>query len=721
MSSSETGSRTSPIRATGFALAGGVALAMMETASIMSQPGAGIPSRVELAILITWLALPYTVLLGTIGLAVGLILARIFGFESAFVSAAAACGALLWLRPLTRLGDQTVSVLALELLLVLVAALAGAAVGRIVRRPDGAHWVAAGTLALALMVIMSRSVPGRFGHPTAPSYILLRLAACAAMSMLVFFGPALPRAMLSRSARIVSWLRWPALALSGFWVLFALHDFTTLLSRHPSAPAVDVEAATAASGRPNILLISIDTLRADHLSCYGYGKPTSPAIDRLAAEGVLFTQASSTASFTLPAHASMMTGLFPSSHGATYQNRDPHSFTVRGMGTGYPTLAELLRDHGYDTAAFVSGPLMSRQFGFSRGFNSYDDRYDRLQSAQARLFSRSLLFTAMERAGIFSGRDRDSQRTAGEVNPLVREWLRARGRGGRPFFLFVHYWDPHGPYDPPAPWGRRADGSRISVKYDMDRLLTGAYTLTPAALADTLALYDGEVSYVDQHVGGLLDALREDHSLDDSLVILTADHGESFGEHAHWEHSRVLYEDLLHVPFIVRLPGGRAAGSLLKSIIAQPTDILPTALAVAGLPIPEGIEGRDLSKWIGSARLPEPAQSGVKAPGLAFAELDRNVDWPVRWGARFDRDLTSVRTLRWKYIRASTGQEELYDLQRDPAERTSRVGAEPETAATLRALTDAWRRSLRGPSGEKGTEEIDEGLRDNLRSLGYIQ
>ncbi|HZI93954.1 MAG TPA: sulfatase, partial [Patescibacteria group bacterium] len=506
------------------------------------------------------------------------------------------------------------------------------------------------------------------------------------------------------------------------WLLVAADGFSTLLTRAPSVTSRGGAAAQPSAGAgPNVILISVDTLRADHLSCYGYGKPTSPTIDRLAAEGVRFEQASSTASFTLPSHASMMTGLFPSSHGATYQNRDSRSFTVSGMGTGYPTLAEILRDHGYDTAGFVSGPLLSRQFGFSRGFSHYDDRYDRLQTARARLFSRSLAFRALERAGLFSGRDIDSQRIASEVNPLVEDWLRARQPRDRPFFLFVHYWDPHGPYEPPAPWGVRPDGSPIVVSYDLDRLLTGEYTLSPRALADTLELYDGEVSFVDRSLGELVEMLRRDGTLDNSLLIFTADHGESFGEHAHWEHSRVLYEDVLHVPFIVRLPAGRAAGTIVRDVIAQPTDILPMALSVAGLPIPGEVEGRDLTRWIGGGVAPQPAQAGVKAPGLAFAELDRNIDWPSRWGARFDHDLVSARTLRWKYIRSSTGREELYDLERDAAELHDLSAADPNTTATLRALTDVWRKTLHGPAGEHGTGEIDEGLKDNLRSLGYIQ
>jgi arylsulfatase A-like enzyme len=650
----------------------GAGLALLEITAILSQPGVARASLSDLLILTAWLAIPYGAALSLLG-AAGAAVMALAGIPrtTAFVGTATAAGFLVWIRAFTRLGAAGPVHILLEALVAALCVAAGCACGLLARRLEG-----------------SREARGA-----------------------------------SRSAG----RRWPrrlAASAGVVWVLFAAWDFSHLLSGGPIIAAGRAGAPPAAvpsGGGPNVLLISIDTLRADHLSCYGYPEVTSPSIDRLAAEGVRFARAASTASFTLPAHASMMTGLFPTSHGATYQNRDPSSLTVRGMGSGYPTLGEILMDHGYETAGFVSGPLLSHQFGFARGFMTYDDRYDRLQSARARLFARTLLYRGLAWRGVFSDRDLDSQRTADEMNPLVRRWLASRGRGAGPFFLFVHYWDPHGPYAPPPPLNRREDGSTRVVEYDMDRLLTGQYTMTPTALADTLALYDGEIRWVDRHVGELLDLLREAGTLDETLVILTSDHGESFGEHGHWEHSRVLYEDLLHVPFIMRLPAGRGAGTVVEDAVAQPTDILPTALSVAGLAVPEGVEGRDLTRFIGLAGSPAPdaTTEGIRGPGLAFAELDRNMDWPRRWGAQFDRDLASARTLRWKYIQSSTGKEELFDLSHDPTESHDRSASDPEAAAAMRSALEAWRRSLARRGGEG--EEIDEGLKENLRSLGYIQ
>ena len=652
----------------------GLGLALLEMAAILSQPGVSRASASDLVVLASWLAIPYALALGLASAVCAVVLVRVAGhsFAGAFAGAGTAMALTLWLRTLARLGSTGTTRIILEALILLVALGAGTACG-----------MAAGRIA------------SRRPHPAA------------------------------RTSGGRTWATRVIVVAAVVWVVWGGREFLHLLdAAPPPAAGPDHRKMDSANGAlPNVLLISIDTLRADHLSCYGYPEKTSPAIDQLAAEGVLFTKTASTASFTLPAHASMLTGLFPSSHGATYQNRDPRSLVVRGMGRGYPTLGEILQDQGYETAGFVSGPLLSHQFGFARGFHSYDDRYDRLQSARARLFSRSLLFRVLAAQGLFSDRDLDSQRTADEVNPLVAAWLTGRENQSAPFFLFVHYWDPHGPYEPPPPLNQRPDGSAIVAEYDMDRLLTGEYTLTAAALSNNLALYDGEIRYVDRHIGALLADLRQRGAYDNTLIILTSDHGESFGEHDHWEHSRVLYEDVLHVPFIMRLPAGRAAGTVVTDTIAQPTDILPSVLSLARIAPPKGIQGRDLTLHLPGQPIPAGpvGEDTIRGPGLAFAELDRNTDWPRRWGARYDRDLVSVRTMQWKYIQSSTGQDELYDLKIDPKELNNRAAAHPETLTALKGLLEIWRRSVSGRLDEGETGEIDEGLKENLRGLGYIQ
>lgn len=718
-------------------LAAAAALALAETAFILSQPGAATGAPADLLILVTWLAVPYGAALALIGLIVGFAISRIFPGhgDTAFLGSVATAGIAIWLRGIARLPGDGPERATLEIVLLVLAVAGGAAVALFREaalrsgRRDAIRIVPVVVLAgLAMLVIMSRNVPGPFGRSLPPPALGWRLLAAliagAAAGGLMRGVIARTDARRGAPGRFARWFPRVAVAGTVAWIAVAGFDFARMISRGPAidararavVPAGSVHAAAGGDGDvPSVILISIDTLRADHLGCYGYGKSTSPHIDQLAAEGILYRETASTSSFTLPTHASMMTGLFPSSHGATYQNRDPDSFLVRGMSNVYPTMAEILREAGYETAGFISGPLLSRQFGFARGFGLYDDRYDRLQSTRARLLARSWLFGSLYRAGLFVDRDLDSQRVAEEVNPLVETWLAQRGGVARPFFLFVHYWDPHGPYEPPSPLNMREDGTPLGVPFDMDRLLIGDYTLTPGALADTIELYDREIQYVDRHVGKLLETLEMGGWLDKAIVFLTSDHGESFGEHGHWEHSRVLYDDLLRVPFIVRLPGGRAAGTVVEDLVAQPTDILPTVLSLIGLEPPALLEGRDLLADV------MEGEAGVGSPGFAFAELRRNVDWPERWGARYDRDLVSARTLRHKLIRSSTGEEELYDLESDPGETMNLIDREPEIGSAMRAILEAWRQSLTESAGDEGRERIDEGLKENLRGLGYVQ
>ncbi len=709
------------------ATASGLLLGLMETAGILSQHGAPSGSSIDILVTATWLALPYAATIAMAALMVA------FAVPAPGLSRGLAAGIgggvvlLLWIRTLANLGEGSAAYPVLELLVVGVACAGGMAAGMLAARPapGGGRtlMIGAGMAGLAALVASSRNIPGPFGRPGPPAGFGGRLLWAVIVAAAVAAVIVMARALASRGEGARWLVRGLAAASAVGWVIYCGSGFVHMLGWSGSEPRLP-EAGAVEPGRPNVILISIDTLRADHLSCYGYGRPTTPGIDGFAASAVLYRNASSTASFTLPAHASMMTGQFPSSHGATYQNRDPGSFTLRGIRPGSPMLAEILRERGYDTAAFVSGPLLSRHFGFDRGFRIYDDRYDRLQSARERLFARSFLFRVLYRLGVFSDRDLDAQRTAGEVNPLMDDWLAKRRGSTRPFFLFVHYWDPHGPYAPPAPLDERPDGTPIRVDYDMDRLLIGDYTYTPEALADLITLYDGEIQWVDRHVAALLDRLRANRLLDGALVILTADHGESFGEHDHWEHSRVLYEDVLHVPFIMKLPGERDGGRVVEDVVAQPTDILPTVLAEAGIQTPPEVEGRNLLAFLepdGDAGASGQAESHVRGRGLAFAELDRNVDWPERWGARFDRDLVSARTLRYKYIHSSTGEEELYDLRTDPGELTNLASVDPSAASAMRQLVEAWRKALSIASPDERQEQIDEGLLENLRSLGYVQ
>ena len=291
----------------------------------------------------------------------------------------------------------------------------------------------------------------------------------------------------------------------------------------------------------SVILISIDTLRADHLSSYGFAHPTTPHIDAVAREGVLFRNVYSPVPVTLPAHSSMLTGTFPPSHGVrdNLHKRLPDSAL---------TLAELLKTKGFTTAAVISSFVLDHRFNLSQGFDSYDDR-----------------FQAVHKIGDLSERKGD------ETTRLATQWLAAHGR--EPFFLFVHYYDPHDPYEPPEPFASRwADDP-----------------------------YSGEVAFADHCVGEVIEKLKDLGLYDSTLIVITGDHGEMLGEHGELNHGFFIYESALKVPLIFRVPGRKA----LARQVDQPVsliDIMPTIAGLVGAPAQKQAQGLDLSPWLAGDR-----------------------------------------------------------------------------------------------------------------------
>ena len=312
------------------------------------------------------------------------------------------------------------------------------------------------------------------------------------------------------------------------------------------------DSSTPAAPPPNVLLISIDSLRADHLGCYGYERDTSPNMDRLAREGVLFTQCSSSSSWTLPAHASLFTGLPISSHGCT---------AAASLAEPRHTLAEAMRDGGYRTAGFWSGPYLHPRFGLNQGFEQY------VNCASFDFEGKQL--------------DVNKQSHADITNPKILEeverWFASRPPG--PFFMFVHMWDVHFDYIPPAPYD-----TQFSADYD------GPVDGTPPRerlegqdLEQLIALYDGEIAWTDHHVGRLLELLAEQGVDEDTLVIVTSDHGEEFYEHGEFGHRKTLFEESIAVPLLIRYPRSLPAGLKVETATSL-MDLAPTILDAADLP-----------------------------------------------------------------------------------------------------------------------------------------
>ena len=453
-------------------------------------------------------------------------------------------------------------------------------------------------------------------------------------------------------------------------------------------------ASCAGSSRPpSVVLITIDTLRADHLGCYGYDRATSPQIDRLAERGVVFTRITASLPRTTQSIASILTGRFPKHHGA------------RGLfshlAAPNESLTEILKREGFQTAAFVSNMFLRPGQGFEQGFDLFDNPERRWHG-----------------------------NSAPEITESAVRWLGARARD-RPFFLWVHYLDPHWTYEPPAPFATRfgRDAPSFTAYQDLDsgRLTKGELIfrngLSDEQRSRAIALYDGEIAHTDASLEPLLDALAA--SPEPVLVVLTSDHGESLGEHDYfYAHGEYLYEPGLHIPLIINFPGVVPEG-LRTDLLGQNIDVAPTILALTGIRGLQGVDGRPL--------LVAGAQGGPfrPAPGRpkVFAESDYQLIHPEnqryyipgprgRWSSASDG--------RHKLIhvpRPSGEILELYDLSADPGERNDllRRGGAGEVE-----IRDDLLRALRRfvdyePGlGPRNLDRLDAAELDRLRSLGYI-
>jgi arylsulfatase A-like enzyme len=433
-------------------------------------------------------------------------------------------------------------------------------------------------------------------------------------------------------------------------------------------------------------LITLDTTRWDHLSCYGYAEKTTPAIDALASEAMRYSHAMTPSSWTLPSHASIFTGMLPTHHRAHFsfdENVDPQSIEgpmFYSLHPELPTLAEELKKAGYKTAGIIAAPLLAAKFGFGRGFDYYNDRLP-----------------------IGEG----FERNADEVSTLAIGWLNEyRAEGGEtPFFLFLNYFDPHSPYQPPAPWG---NPEVAEEQYDLysgkySGVLSGARDLTDSEHNLLLAQYDREIRFMDNEIGRLFEEMKRQGLYDSTMIIVTSDHGETFGEHRLLEHGRALYEELVRVPLIVKYPSKGAR----KAVINRRVSILsigPTILKHAGAPLP---------KTAHPVSLDDDDQ-------VLIAEIYRDISWIVAFGDRFERDQKTVYDGNHKWIWDSRGKHELYDVAKDPGEEHNLWGTLPGIERKFEAeLAPLIEESKQLSS--LSTPELDKELKERLRALGYIK
>jgi len=452
-----------------------------------------------------------------------------------------------------------------------------------------------------------------------------------------------------------------------------------------AAPASD------GGGRPNVVLISIDTIRADHLQSYGYEKPTDPDIQRFFRDGLRFESAYAPVPQTRPSHASMLAGLHPAELGMRWNEQEfPESV---------PTLPELLRDHGYHTAAFVAAaPLFGEPSGLDRGFDVYSDVFTPVLAIDDALANTTLM-----RLGVRLRLVDVVQRRADSVTDDVLGWLSRDPP--EPFFLWVHYYDPHGRYEPPEEEARA-----MGVRPDQpltDRGLTskgqsGKLSFSPEERALGEALYDGEILFTDRQIGRLLEALEREGLLDGAVVMLVGDHGETLWERVEHEnfflnHGRSVDPWDLQIPFFVRGPGVEAG--VVRGVTARTRDVAPTLLAFLGIPVPDGASGRNLLD--GRPGEGEPIALCFNAPS--------SENLPSR--------LCAKKGEYWYVLEPETGVESLYRLPvaASPERRENVASHHPELVAELRQEV------LEMAGIERDTESLDPLTAERLRSLGYLE
>lgn len=438
-------------------------------------------------------------------------------------------------------------------------------------------------------------------------------------------------------------------------------------------------AACAPSEPPNVLLVSVDTLRADALGAYGGPVPT-PTFDRLAREGVVFEQAYAPAPSTAPSHATLLTGQEPQRHGVLRNGE--------ALAEAATSLAEVFRAQGWRTAGFVSSFVLDPRFGWSQGFEHFDANISERGSTMRKGRAYPGAFWAAER---FDGFDR---RATATTDAAVR-WIAG---APEPFFAFVHYFDPHAPYVPPAVFGERVAGAALPMQ---GRHVPG---VSPEQLEKLVRQYHGEVLYTDDALAALVDAATR-KSKRPTLVVVTSDHGEGLGQHDCLEHAVHLYEEQVRIPLIVHGLGDLAAGRRVATPVAL-ADVAPTVLELAGLPGLPAPDGRSLASAARGGAEPEPRPVfGVR----------RLVSEQVKW----DRGVKlSVRRGTWKYIWASERPHELYDLAADPAESRNALGEQPDVAGELRALLAGH---IAAVPKLHDAAPLSEETREALQALGYVE
>jgi arylsulfatase A-like enzyme len=418
----------------------------------------------------------------------------------------------------------------------------------------------------------------------------------------------------------------------------------------------------------NIILISIDTLRADHLGCYNYPRNTSPSIDKFRLEAILFRRCMAQSSSTLPSHASMLTSLIPSHHEAFFTRSQPLPDNIQ-------TMAELLQQKGYRTISFNDGGQIAPEFGLNQGFERYVDVGPEI-----------------------TREDHSLRRIVNKTIPWLDQHPKEK------FFLFLHTYEPHSPYKPDQKYLSLFESNyngtlpqHISTKL-IDQINNGEVKPNEEDKQHIINTYDAEIRSMDDSFGLLMDVLKKKKLYANTLIIFTSDHGEEFGEHGRWAtHSHTLFNELLHVPLIIKLPGSKYASRKVDHLVRS-IDILPTVMDLLDEKISKDFEGISLV----------PFMKGIRPRNPMFAVSQRDMT------KTYAPNYWSIMTRKWKLF-----NEKLYNLLHDPGELADVSASHEALKKDLRKYANRYMRRKRVKSSTKKIT-MDDALKERLKSLGYL-
>jgi arylsulfatase A-like enzyme len=475
------------------------------------------------------------------------------------------------------------------------------------------------------------------------------------------------------------------------------------------APVVRASAPPR-PGRPRgVILVQADTLRRDHLEAYGHGRPTAPGLARLAKEGVRFQHAFAQASWTKVSSTSILTSLYPPTHGVLeFNDRLPVSAT---------TIAEVYREHGYATLSLSSVP-------FTGQFTNLQQGFEELRETPA-LLSRGAY----------------PSKTARESVDRLLRWLEERRDA--PFFVYLHVFDPHSPYEPYAPYdrlwvdgerrarhlGQKAEAvKRIRDPFIRTRELPNRREVAEAGFDPEAYIrveqdwYDASIRAMDVELSRLLDRLRALGRGEDTVVLVTSDHGTEFHEHGEVFHGQGVYGELTNIPLIVSWPGQIARDRVVEDVV-QSIDVMPTLLDLSGLPVPREAQGRSLRPFLEAA----PPSSAFRAEWSARPAVSHRVPNVPNQPPPRDRVVEAIWDGPWKLLRSHTPgypEFELYAWKTDPLDQKDVASANPEVVTRLARALDAWRATAEGArlrSDEESTKDLDPEALERLRALGYVR